>query len=107
VNKTVFHSPIEGRDVLVRTGTLAEGNSLIHSVFHSHSKDYVQMEKKGRNKLVNKLSSKLLESISAKKWESASKNVLVHVPYQETVSRIFSEFYASIFAPGTAIANLR
>ena len=42
VNKTVvFYSPIEGKDVFVRTGTMEGGNSLIHCLLHACSKDYM------------------------------------------------------------------
>ena len=56
VNKTVvFYSPIEGNDVLVRTGTIGEGSCFFHALLHSYSKDYTMMDKKDRMKMVLKL----------------------------------------------------
>lgn len=67
VNKTVvFYSPIEGRDVLVRTGTIGEGSCLFHSILHSYSKEYILLDKKGRIKLVSKLRKNLSEKLDKK-----------------------------------------
>ena len=61
VNKTVvFYSPIEGKDVFVRTGTMAEGNSLIHSLLHACSKDYMFRNDKDKMKSMNKIYKKVL-----------------------------------------------
>ena len=58
VNKTVvFYSPIEGNDVLVRTGTIAEGSCFFHSLLHAYSKEYISMDIKVRMKFVKKLRS--------------------------------------------------
>jgi hypothetical protein len=97
LNKTVvFYSPIEGRDVLVRTGTLSEGNSFVHAIFHAYSKDYVQMEKKGRMKLVSKLYSKISDKFLVKRWEDASTSVVTQVPFQENISELLADFYRFI-----------
>lgn len=94
LNKTVvFYSPVEGRDVLVRTGTLSEGNSFVHAIFHAYSKDYAQMEKKGRMKLVSKLYSKISDKFMTKRWEEASTSVVAQVPFQENISQFFADFY--------------
>ena len=56
VNKTVvFYSPIEGKDVLVRTGTVTEGSCFFHALLHAYSKNYVSMNNGGRVKFVKKL----------------------------------------------------
>ena len=41
VNKTVvFYSPVEGKDVLVRTGTIGEGSCFYHALLHAYSLEY-------------------------------------------------------------------
>ena len=41
VDKTVvFWSPIEGDDVLIRTGTIPDGSCFFHSLLHAYSKEY-------------------------------------------------------------------
>jgi hypothetical protein len=97
LNKTVvFYSPVEGRDVLVRTGTLSEGNSFVHAIFHAYSKDYAQMEKKGRTKLVSKFYSKISDKFISKRWEDASTGVVAQVPFQENISSLLADFYRSL-----------
>lgn len=55
-NKTlVFYSPIEGNDVLVRTGVVSGENCVFHALLHGHTKEYAQADKKRRNYLVKKL----------------------------------------------------
>jgi hypothetical protein len=94
LNKTlVFYSPIEGRDVLVRTGTLSEGNSFVHAIFHAYSKEYAQMEKKGRMKLVSKFYSKISDKFLTKRWNDASSSIVAQVPFQENISKLFTDFY--------------
>jgi len=75
---TVFYSPIEGRDVLVRTGTVEE-DSLLRSVLRSHSKEYIKLDEPGRQKEIAKLQKKL-----NKKEDSLEKisNLLLSV-YQK------------------------
>ena len=60
VNKTVvFYSPIEGKDVFVRTGTMEGGNSLIHCLLHACSKDYMFRNDKEKMKCMNKIYKKV------------------------------------------------
>ena len=46
----VFSSPIEGDDVLVRTGVISGALNFIHSVLTAYSKEYSNMPKKERIK---------------------------------------------------------
>ena len=67
-NKTVvFYCPVEGRDVLVRTGVIKGSDSLYHSILHSYSTDYVSMSVEGRIKYVKKLTD---SRITMNKWEN-------------------------------------
>ena len=86
VNKTVvFYSPIEGRDVLVRTGIIEE-DSFIHALLHATSSKYVQMQNKDRIKLANKFYSKVSSDIY--------KNQLVNKSsFQDHLLNIVKDFY--------------
>ena len=56
VNRTVvFYSPLQDKDVLVRTGTIADGSCFFHSILHAYSKDYISMSTEDRIKYVKKL----------------------------------------------------
>ena len=59
VNKTVvFYSPMEGRDILVRTGVISsDKNCLLHAVLHGYSKEYTAMNEKDRGIFVKKLTT--------------------------------------------------
>ena len=97
VNKTVvFYSPIEGKDVLVRTGVISEGGCFMHSLMHAYSKDYVKMEKKDRLKLVDKLKNNMSEKLLKRKWENASNGLVAKLPFQENVQAILTDFYRYI-----------
>ena len=51
-NKTVvFYSPIEGDDILVRTGILEDECNFLHCILYSYSSDYINMEEKERKKI--------------------------------------------------------
>ena len=94
VNKTVvFYSPIEGDDVLVRTGTIAEGSCFFHALLHSYSKDYTMMDKKDRMKLVLKLRAGLAGKIDTESWESMGDGNIARIPFQENILEILTNFY--------------
>lgn len=94
MNKTVvFYSPCEGSDVLVRTGTIADGNCFFHSLLHAYSTDYVSMNMTGRTKFVKRLRSSLASNVDIKKWENLSNGLIAKIPFQENVSTILSDFY--------------
>ena len=97
VNKTVvFYSPVEGKDVLVRTGTIGDGSCFFHSLLHAYSKDYVSMNSTGRAKFVKRLRSSISTKIDKDKWESLSNGMIAKIPFQENINSILSEFYKVI-----------
>ena len=97
VNKTVvFYSPIEGKDVLVRTGTIGEGSCFFHALLHAYSKDYVSMNTCGRMKFVKRLRSSIARKIDKGRWESLSNGLIAKIPFQEYVNTILSDFYRFI-----------
>jgi hypothetical protein len=101
VNKTVvFYSPIEGKDVLVRTGTIAEGSCFFHALLHAYSKDYISMNENGRKKFVKKLRSSIAVKIDKSKWESLSNGLIAKISFQENVNIILSDFYKYISKGG-------
>lgn len=102
VNKTVvFYSPIEGKDVLVRTGTIAEGSCFFHALLHAYSKDYVSMNTAGRVKFVKKLRASIARKIDKERWESMSNGLIARIPFQENVNTILTDFYRYISRGGT------
>jgi len=54
----VFYSPVEGIDVLVRTGTI-DDNSLVHSILNAVSNDYVNSDYRQRVRLVERFIDKI------------------------------------------------
>ena len=97
VNKTVvFYSPVEGDDVLVRTGTIGEGSCFFHTLLHSYSKEYTMMDKKDRMKLVLKLRAGLAGKIDEESWESMGDGNIARVPFQENILDILTNFYKFI-----------
>ena len=102
VNKTVvFYSPIEGKDVLVRTGTIGEGSCFFHALLHAYSKDYVSMNTNGRMKFVKRLRSSIARKIDKGRWEGLSNGLIAKIPFQENVNTILSDFYRFIARGGS------
>jgi hypothetical protein len=94
VNKSVvFYSPIEGEDVLVRTGTIGEGSCLFHALLHAYSKDYATMDRKGRMKFVIRLRASMAGKVDIESWEEMGGGLISKVPYQENVCEILENFY--------------
>ena len=61
VNKTVvFYSPIEGEDVLVRTGVIEDKNSFFHSLVHAISKEYINMKDNDRVEYTEKFKKNII-----------------------------------------------
>jgi hypothetical protein len=101
-NKTVvFYSPIEGKDVLVRTGTITESSCFFHALLHAYSKDYVSMNVGGRMKFVKRLRSSIARKIDKGKWETLSKGLIAKIPFQENVNTILLDFYRYISRGGS------
>lgn len=94
VNKTVvFWSPIEGDDVLVRTGTIAEGSCFFHSLLYAHSREYVAMNTKERMKFVRRLRASMAGKVDKESWEDMGKGLIAKIPFQEKVNDILVNFY--------------
>lgn len=97
VNKTVvFYSPIEGKDVLVRTGTIGDGSCLLHALMHAYSKDYISMHTNGRMKFIKRLRSSIARKVDKSHWETLSNGLIAKIPFQENVNTILSDFYKYI-----------
>ena len=92
VNKSVvFNSPLEGDDVLVRTGTIAEGSCFLHSLLHAYSKEYISLNIKGRMEFVRRFRASLASKIDREDWEKMGGGIIAKVPFQENVLIIFEE----------------
>lgn len=93
-NKTVvFYSPIDGKDTLVRTGTIGDGSCLYHSILHAYSKDYILMNKNDRMIFVSKLRKSMSSKISRDRWESLSEGLIAKITFQENINVFLTEFY--------------
>jgi len=96
-NKTVvFYSPIEGQDVLVRTGTIGDDSPFLHALLHANSKEYIKMDKKGKMKIVEKLRKTMSDKLEKKRWEEVSSSMVAKIPFQENVNKILNDFYRHI-----------
>lgn len=94
VNKTiVFWSPIEGDDVLVRTGTIAEGSCLFHSLLYAYSKEYVSLDTDGRMKFVQRLRASMAGKLDKASWEEIGGGLIAKIPFQENVIDILTNCY--------------
>lgn len=94
VNKTVvFWSPIEGDDVLIRTGTIAEGSCFFHSLLYAYSKEYVSMDKRERMKFVRRLRASMSGKVDRENWEGMGGGLIAKIPFQEKVNYILVNFY--------------
>ena len=97
VNKTVvFYSPIEGKDILVRTGTIAEGSCFFHTLMHAYSKEYVSMNTRGRMKFIKRLRSSIARKVDKKHWEGLSNGLIAKIPFQENINNLLTDFYRFI-----------
>lgn len=93
-NKTVvFWSPVEGEDVLVRTGTLGDGSCFFHSLLYAYSKEYVGLDKHGRVKFVKRLRASMAGKINRESWEEIGNGLIAKIPFQESVNSILEGFY--------------
>ena len=70
INKTcVFHSPLEGNNCLVRTGTIDNMIlSFFNSVLISCSKNFKRLEEENRNKLIFKVRDVIFSKLNKKMW---------------------------------------
>lgn len=97
VNKSVvFYSPVEGDDVLVRTGTIGEGSCLFHALLHAYSKDYAVMDRKGRMTFVRRLRASMAGKVDIESWEEMGGGLISKIPFQENVHDILFNMYKFI-----------
>lgn len=97
VNKTVvFYSPLEGKEVLVRTGTIGDGSCFFHSLLHAYSKDYVGMNNHDRSKFVNRLRASMAGRVNKDNWQEIGGGLIAKIPFQEKVNNLLLNFYRFI-----------
>lgn len=100
-NKTlVFYSPVEGKDVLVRTGVLNSPYCLLHSCLLSSSKEYVKMSKDDKEKLVKKLAKNIEKKISEKKLDEKLSETIFKEDFFKQYLKLSSEFYNFVNGEG-------
>jgi hypothetical protein len=94
VNKTVvFYSPIEGDDVLVRTGVISEGSSFFHSLLYAYSTEYVAMDKKHRTKYIHKLKASLIGKNNKENFYETSESLISVDPFGIHIADIITTVY--------------
>lgn len=95
VNKTtVLYTPLEGNDVIVRTGTLPDGESFFHALLHGHSTEYVSMNTTGRKKLATRIRTAVsLEGVDRSRWEKMSNGLIARTPFHEYEKKTLEDFY--------------
>jgi len=85
INKTyVFHSPLEGNNCLVRTGTIKDTIlSFFNSVLISSSRNFKKLDTVDRDKLIMKVKDVIFSKINKKMWKfnglQTFKKILRHV----------------------------
>ena len=92
---TVFYSPIEGKEVLVRTGIINEGSSFVHSVLHSYSQDYTRMSDNEKVKTAEKLSKNINDKVERLRWEDKF-NIAIMLDFQQGLTDTLRNFYKCI-----------
>ena len=101
VNKfVVFYSPIEGEDVLVRTGTISEGSSFFHAVLHGYSREYINMNRTDRVKFVRRLRASMAGKTSKDDWEELGGGLIAKMPFQEALSELLKAVYSHLDKAG-------
>jgi hypothetical protein len=94
---TVFFSPLEGDDVLVRTGVASNKHSIYHALSHACSDDYVEMNEHDSKKFVHNLTNtnetmlrnlKNFYAIPAGNRPEVRELLKDMIPYDDFVSRL-------------------
>jgi len=94
VNKTVvFYSPLEGDDVLARTGSISDSSSLFHAILYAYSREYVAMSKNERLAYVSKLRASLLGNVTIESWRELSDGLLAKKPFIDSILDIIKNLY--------------
>ena len=93
-NKTVIlYTPLEGSDIIARTGISEDTDSFFHCLLHILSKEYIKMDKKEKINLVNKLKKSLASKNEKENWEDLSLKVINKIYFQDNLISNFKEFY--------------
>lgn len=88
-NKTsVFYSPLEGRDVLVRTGMPDHGNSFVRSFLHAYSKDFSEKSSKEKDAILAKIMKKLTKNFGR---EDQSSRAILRDKFMSILRTFYSE----------------
>jgi len=89
-NKTVvFYSPIEGDDVLVRTGIKVD---FLH-ILLSTNPQYLKLDSKKCEKIIRKFDTKIQEKLSNDTWDDASRTIAFKTLFYEKIDETFNDFY--------------
>jgi len=92
---TVFYTPIEEEDeVIVRTGTIADGSCFVHAILNACSKEYVAMDKADRTKFVKGIRASLAGKTDMEEWEKIGVGLVAKIGFQENMNNIWSGLYA-------------
>lgn len=86
----VFYSPLEGEDVLVRSGTVSDSQKFLHSVFHAYSEEYVGLGEMKRSKFIKKFKNNILKQIDTSDWENSNDCIIT---IKNNIIEIFKSFY--------------
>ena len=65
----VFYSPVEGEEILVRTGTVEDKCNFLHAILYSYSSDYINMDEKERRRFVKRLRASMAGIIDKSNWK--------------------------------------
>ena len=100
-NKTlVFYSPVEGKDVLVRTGMVNSPYCLLHACLLSSSKEYGKMSKPDKDRLIKKLSKNIEKKISEKKLDEKLSETIFKEDFFKEYLKLSSGFYNFVNGEG-------
>ena len=96
VNKTlVFNTPLEQKSTLCRTGTISEGSCFIHSILHSYSPKYKNLDITNRMKYIKKLRKSLSSTLTMDKWKMLGNGLVSKLSFQEKFLELLTSFYCS------------
>lgn len=90
----VFYSPVEGEEILVRTGIVEDKCNFLHAILYSYSSDYVNMDEKERRRFVKRLRASMAGIIDKNNWK---KNALLcHALFSDIVETVMEDIYANL-----------
>lgn len=92
VSKLIYF-PLQGDDQFIRTGTIADGSCLIHSLFHAYSDEYQKMDEEKRIMLVQKFRKDLSKNLDIDEWKALNNGVIALLSFQELYMDIITTFY--------------